>query len=590
MQQVHVGVGGPGEVAVTFSSWVRGLPSEVLYQEGSGDVLSGDKAMAAVGEVSTYSTFICPTGGFLHYPAMGPRHPVSDAELAKVVNSSSFLPSASTGYKYVATAPKAWDALDDLCIPYKNPLAYHQAPFIHTVVLKGLKPRTKYGYRPKASSRQFRFTTPPAAGPLEEGKPFKIGVWADVGITNISWTVMQQVKAVDPELVLLVGDYSYADGWSSRWDVFGTLMEPLMSIVPGLGVPGNHEVCEGRYQGIDWMYRYPMPYRESGSENPMWYSYNAGPVHIIGLAGSYAPTGRDSSQYLFVKEDLAHVDRIRTPWVVVQFHTPWYNSNSKHYQEAFKHQVDMEELFYSYGVDLVFNGHIHSYERSHPVYKSKVDPCGSVHVVIGDAGNYEGPALPWVEPQPNWSAVRESAFGSGLLTVHNDTHAEWAWHRAACAYKGATNGDHPWWYASSWQGDYCSTQGDNSEQKPEASDAVTIVRDLKACPNRALPVSTATATEAAWWSWALIGSALTVAVGVVGTMLVMSVLKSAREAQVTSWSESARELPPQAASSSDSSPALPPGYSAVPTAFSQPAARETELRANTLNVPAQANP
>ena len=95
-----------------------------------------------------------------------------------------------------------------------------------------------------------------------------------------------------------------------------------------------------------------------------------------------------------------------------------YNSNNAHFGEALKHQWDMESLFYQflgatawltrpfsylgqmvrrltrlliagwkpssckfrpmpprYGVDLVFNGHVHSYERSFPVYNNTVDDC-----------------------------------------------------------------------------------------------------------------------------------------------------------------------------------------------------------------------
>ena len=33
---------------------------------------------------------------------------------------------------------------------------------------------------------------------------------------------------------------------------------------------------------------------------------------------------------------------------------------------------------------------MHAYERSHPVYNYTVDPCGPVHITIGDGGNSEG--------------------------------------------------------------------------------------------------------------------------------------------------------------------------------------------------------
>lgn len=38
----------------------------------------------------------------------------------------------------------------------------------------------------------------------------------------------------------------------------------------------------------------------------------------------------DSAQYAWLLRDLAGVDRARTPWLIVSFHAPWYNSNYAH--------------------------------------------------------------------------------------------------------------------------------------------------------------------------------------------------------------------------------------------------------------------
>ena len=50
-----------------------------------------------------------------------------------------------------------------------------------------------------------------------------------------------------------------------------------------------------------------------------------------------------------------------------------------------------EDLFYDYGCDLVFAGHVHAYERTHGMYKYKRDSCGPAYITIGDGGNAEGP-------------------------------------------------------------------------------------------------------------------------------------------------------------------------------------------------------
>ena len=45
-----------------------------------------------------------------------------------------------------------------------------------------------------------------------------------------------------------------------------------------------------------------------------------------------------------------------------------------------------------------------------------------------DGGNREHFAFPWLKEQPKWSALREYAYGWGLLEL-NATEATWTWMR-----------------------------------------------------------------------------------------------------------------------------------------------------------------
>ena len=47
---------------------------------------------------------------------------------------------------------------------------------------------------------------------------------------------------------------------------------------------------------------------------------------------------------------------------------------------------------------------------------------------IGDGGNREEFATPWLPDQPPWSALREYAYGWGTLAL-NSTHLVWEWLR-----------------------------------------------------------------------------------------------------------------------------------------------------------------
>ena len=72
--------------------------------------------------------------------------------------------------------------------------------------------------------------------------------------------------------------------------------------------------------------------------------------------------------------------------------------------------------------------HVHAYERSLPVYNGVPTPGALTELNIGDGGNREGPATPYLA-QPTWSAFREAIFGHGELQFTNATHAHWTWHR-----------------------------------------------------------------------------------------------------------------------------------------------------------------
>merc|ERR1719199_1099288 len=146
-------------------------------------------------------------------------------------------------------------------------------------------------------------------------------------------------------------------------------------------------------------------------------------AHVTVL-NCYSVSDEDSAQYSFAETDLSGVDRNVTPWLIVIMHCPWYNSNKAHVNE--EQTVDMknnlEGMFYKYGVNIAFQGHVHAYERSYPVFNGIKDDNGPVYVTIGDGGNKEGHAWKYSEPAPEWSAFRNGMhYGHGTFTLHNTT-------------------------------------------------------------------------------------------------------------------------------------------------------------------------
>jgi hypothetical protein len=121
-------------------------------------------------------------------------------------------------------------------------------------------------------------------------------------------------------------------------------------------------------------------------------------------------------------------------------------------------QKVIEDVLYESGVvDIVFSGHVHAYERSCRVYKFECVDDAPYYVTLGDGGNAEGLALPWVEPQPDWSLFRMASYGHAEMTVFNETHAVWQWHvngdlavpSVGSSTTSATIGDEFWFVKNS---------------------------------------------------------------------------------------------------------------------------------------------
>jgi 3',5'-cyclic AMP phosphodiesterase CpdA len=278
-------------------------------------------------------------------------------------------------------------------------------------------------------SAEFNFTMPREAH-QDGGFPYRLGLVGDLGQTENSAQTLEHLMANRPDSVLNVGDLSYADGEQQRWDTYGRLVQPSTAAVPHMTIEGNHElesIDGGPLDFLAYESRWRMPFERSGSSSALYYSYETGPAHVI-MLGSYAPYGKGSKQMAWLKRDLAAVDRGRTPWLVVGMHAPWYNSNAAHQLEVDDMRRVMEPLLFSYGVDLVFAGHVHAYERSVRVFDNQPSDCGPVHIVIGDGGNREGLALDYLK-QPEWSAMREASYGHGTLDFESPTSAVFRWHR-----------------------------------------------------------------------------------------------------------------------------------------------------------------
>lgn len=266
-----------------------------------------------------------------------------------------------------------------------------------------------------------------------------VGCAGDVGQTLNSSSTLQNVLKSQAALVLFAGDLSYADHYGPpcqmpspanagspghaggqergrvcglgglRWDSWGRMSEDALARKIVAYIPGNHELEYAPSWGEISPYkayraRVPAMLDDNNIErtgpgsyyggfpavSPLFYSLDAGPVHIIGLS-SYSPFIKYSHQWYWLLDDLCAINRQVTPWVLVFLHVPLYNSNIGHYREGEAMRTELEDFLHEAGVDLVVAGHVHAYERSFPVHRMRTlaDGCGAIHVTVGDGGNIE---------------------------------------------------------------------------------------------------------------------------------------------------------------------------------------------------------
>jgi hypothetical protein len=201
--------------------------------------------------------------------------------------------------------------------------------------------------------------------------------------------------------------------------------------------PGNHESF---YNWTAFSNRYKMPLNGNGN---FWFSYDYGNVHMVSISTEHCfEEGCD--QMVWLENDLiaAVSNRQQAPWIVVSMHRPVYCSDESQYEShspGAKFQTALEPLFLKYDVDLVIQGHMHAYERIHPqvngsvtVYPSIYRPeagkrvdmyhasgHGPVYVGQGNTGAMQ--VERWIQPQPDWSAVR---FANGFIPPRDSSTEE----------------------------------------------------------------------------------------------------------------------------------------------------------------------
>jgi Calcineurin-like phosphoesterase len=162
-------------------------------------------------------------------------------------------------------------------------------------------------------------------------------------------TLMARTREKFPfEFVIMLGDNLYGSQTPRDFERKFELpyKELLDKDVKFYAALGNHDNQENRFY---------KPWNMNGER---FYSYKKGDVRFFVLDTDYL----DSKQRDWVERELKDsTDK----WKIVYFHHPLYSSGGRHGSEVDLRLI-LEPLFLKYGVNAVFQGHDHIYERLKP--------------------------------------------------------------------------------------------------------------------------------------------------------------------------------------------------------------------------------
>jgi len=258
---------------------------------------------------------------------------------------------------------------------------------IHEIRIENLQPQTQYFYRTESRlseeaqpllSKVATFQTA-----VKRDTPFAFAVISDTqGNPAVSGKLAGFAWEQRPSFLLHPGDLVSNGPDDSHWTQhFFPSMNRLIRHVPFYPVLGNHE------RNARYYYDYvSLPSPE------YYYTYRFGNAQFF-MIDTNRNVDPESEQYQWLEKQLAESD---ARWKFVCHHHPPYSSDENDYGNLWKTNKgtrgdtkarQLVPLYEKYHVDIVWNGHIHSYERTWPILQNKaVDSGAPVYMITGGGG------------------------------------------------------------------------------------------------------------------------------------------------------------------------------------------------------------
>ncbi len=276
---------------------------------------------------------------------------------------------------------------------------------VYRAQLSGVPTTGVFHYRvSKAGQTVFAAEAHTPKGP---NQPTRFVVMGDIGAgTTEQRKVAYQVWKARPDMAVVTGDIVYERGRISEyrknfWPVYNApqaspeVGAPLLSSTVFVGAPGNHDVATRDLDkfpdGLAYFLYWDQPLngptltegsalvpklvandrhrsdfeKAAGPNYPRMasFSFDSGNAHWTILDSNPYVDWTNPELRSWVAQDLAAAKD--ATWRFVAFHHPGFHSSRSHYEQ--QHMRTMADLFEEGKVDVVFNGHVHNYQRSRPM-------------------------------------------------------------------------------------------------------------------------------------------------------------------------------------------------------------------------------
>lgn len=312
--------------------------------------------------------------------------------------------------------------LDESSAIAGEPLAdYGQAPrvhFIQQITLPNLKPDTKYFYEvlsvDDATSEEISSGVLTFATAVEESAPFTFAILGDTEVRpHINDRVAKLIWDERPNFALNLGDMTDQGRGTNKFQwtyEYFVGMTQLHSRIPVLPVAGNGE------GDLYWFNRY------HGRPGPAgYYKFNYGNAAFYILDSNqrkdaFSPGGE---QYEWLD---AQLQKCTATWKFVAHHHAPYSADENDYGNSWAeptnhgdpHVRPIVPLYEKHDVDMVFFGHLHTYQRTMPIQNGKVTAHNGVIYVQGGGG---GGNLEDFAPTRAWFSAK-TFRGHHYLTIN----------------------------------------------------------------------------------------------------------------------------------------------------------------------------